>query len=204
MFIKNRGLISCGRAVPRSSGGARWAMRASPANGGRVQWQRHFSLVDGIDGLSTDDHQLETIILRTNLLTAVRCCSGRVAERPRPAGRPACRLEHNTTSRCGMRRAIRGRMIELASYIGTINWLRLEDGCALGHQLQAWNSSNHSPWLMIYPHFSSSMTLPPGIESRLAETFTMPAPPPPHRLTGDVFGHEAHYSGVHCIDAPAP
>ena len=179
-------------------------MRASPANGGRVQWLRHFSLVDGIDGLSSDDHQLETIILRTNLLTAVRCCSGRVAERPRPDGRPACRLEHNTTSRCGMRRAIRGRMIELASYIGTINWLRLEDGCALGHQLQAWNSSNHSPWLMIYPHFSSSMTLPPGIESRLAETFTMPAPPPPHRLTGDVFGHEAHYSGVHCIDAPAP
>jgi hypothetical protein len=24
------------------------------------------------------------------------------------------------------------------------------------------------------------------------------------QLTGDVFGHEAHYSGVHCIDAPAP
>ena len=158
------------------------ARRRPTANGGRVQWQRHFSLVDGIDGLSTDDHQLETIILRTNLLTAVHCCSGRVAHRPagRPsADRPACQLEHNTTSRCGMQRAIRGRMIELASYIGTINWLRLEDGCALGHQLQAWNSSNHSPWLMIYPHFSSSMTLPPGIESRLAETFTMPALPPP-------------------------
>ena len=27
---------------------------------------------------------------------------------------------------------------------------------------------------------------------------------PAHRLTGDVFGHEAHYSAVHCIDAPAP
>ena len=54
---------------------------------GRVQWQRHFSLVDGIDGLSTDDHQLETIILRTNLLTAVHCCSGRVADRP--ADQPA-------------------------------------------------------------------------------------------------------------------
>ena len=30
-------------------------------------------LSDGIDGLSSDDHQLETIILRTNLLTAVHC-----------------------------------------------------------------------------------------------------------------------------------
>ena len=49
--------------------------------------RRHFPI--GIDGLSSDDHQLETIILRTNLLTAG---------------------------------AIRGRMIELASYIGTINW----------------------------------------------------------------------------------
>ena len=94
-----------------------------------------------------------------------------------PSSRPACQIEHNTTSRCGVH-GIRGRMIELASYIGTINWLRLKDGCALGHQLQAWNSSNHSPWLMIYPHFSSSMTLAPGVESRLAETFTMPAPPP--------------------------
>ena len=125
----------------------------------------------------------------------------------RPACRPACQLEHNTTSRCGVR-AIRGRMIELASYIGTINWLRLEDGCALGHQLQAWNSSNHSPWLMIYPHFSSSMTLPPGIESRLAETFTMPAPPsPPPPLSAVVAPVDwrrfwawstLQCSGVHC------
>jgi hypothetical protein len=99
-------------------------------------------------------------------------------------------------------------MIELASYIGTINWLRLEDGCALGHQLQAWNSSNHSPWLMIYPHFSSSMTLPPGIESRLAETFTMPAPPPPSPAT---YRRLATFLGmkritVQCVavDAPAP
>ena len=44
----------------------------------RVQWQRHFSLDDGIDGLSSDDHQLETIILRTNLLTAVQCTTGRL------------------------------------------------------------------------------------------------------------------------------
>ena len=177
-------------------------MRASPANGGRVQWQRHFSLVDGIDGLSTDDHQLETIILRTNLLTAVHCCSGRVAGQP--ADRPACQLEHNTASRCRVR-AIRGRMIELASYIGTINWLRLEDGCALGHQLQAWNSSNHSPWLMIYPHFSSSMTLPPGIESRLLRCQRRRRHRRRRHLGDcDVFGHEAHYSAVHCIDAPAP
>ena len=49
--------------------------RGCAARGSRVQWQRHFSLDDGIDGLSSDDHQLETIILRTNLLTAVHCTS---------------------------------------------------------------------------------------------------------------------------------
>ena len=107
-------------------------------------------LSDGIDGLSSDDHQLETIILRTNLLTAVHCTS-----------RPAIWAELQCTP-SGTHERDSGAD-DWAGLLHRDNKLALEDGCELGHQLQAWNSSNHSPWLMIYPHFSSSMTLPPRI-----------------------------------------
>ena len=101
------------------------AARGAARCGSRVQWQRHFSLDDGIDGLSSDDHQLETIILRTNLLTAVHCTS-----------RPAVWAVSNALL-VAHTSAIRGRMIELASYIGTINWrwkmdVSLAISCKLG------------------------------------------------------------------------
>ena len=51
--------------------------------------------------------------------------------------------------------AIRGRMIELASYFGTIN-LAMEDGCALAISCLGMCPITLS--LMISPHFSSKMT----------------------------------------------
>ena len=56
--------------------------------------------------------------------------------------------------------AIRGRMIELASYFGTIN-LAMEDGCALAISCLGMCPITLS--LMISPHFSSKMTHNPPL-----------------------------------------